>query len=247
MVICGSIADALWPTLVESNPRLLIGLSARNRYLVLVVNQISVGWYYLIGTLRLLAPDPFFFLLGWFYGPAALRWMERRTPTVSTFMVRLERWFGRFSWPLVLMFPNNYVCLIAGVARMSPVVFICLDIVGTLGRLLMLQVIGDVFAGPLDAFLGFVATWRIPILLVTVGLVAFSVIGELRRGDREMDALHDLEDVADEVALGHPVPELHELHQPFERPGPQDPPGSIATDPATDPPATDPEARPDRS
>jgi membrane protein DedA with SNARE-associated domain len=205
MVICGYIADALWPTLVESRPLLLISLSAKNRYLVLVVNHVSLVWYYLIGTLRLLAPDPFFFLLGWFYGRAALRWMERRTPTISTFMVRLERWFGRFSWPLVIMFPNNYVCLIAGVARMSPALFITLDIVGTLGRLLMIQVIGDVFAGPVNSFLDFVSTWRIPILVVTIGLVAFSALGEFRRGNSELDALHDLEEAADEVALGHEV------------------------------------------
>lgn len=208
MVICGYIADALWPTLVESNPLLLIGLSAKNRYLVLVVNNVASVWYYLIGTLRLLAPDPLFFLIGWFYGQAALRWMERRTPTIGSFMARLERWFPRLSWPLVLMFPNNYVCLIAGAARMSPVLFITLDIIGTLGRLLMIQVIGDVFAGPVDSFLGFVATWRIPILIVTIGLVALSTVGEFRRGNREMDALHDLEDAADEVALGHEIPGL---------------------------------------
>jgi membrane protein DedA with SNARE-associated domain len=201
MVICGYIADALWPTLVESNPLLLIGLSAKNRYLVLVVNNVSLVWYYVIGTLRLLAPDPLFFLIGWFYGQAALRWMERRTPTIGSFMSRLERWFPRFSWPIVLLFPNNYVCLIAGAARMSPVLFLTLDVFGTLGRLLMIQVIGDVFAGPVSSFLGFVSTWRIPILIVTIGLVALSTLGEFRRGNREMDALHDLEDVADEVAL----------------------------------------------
>jgi len=208
MVICGYIADALWPTLIESNPLLLIGLSAKNRYLVLVVNNVSLVWYYLIGTLRLLAPDPLFFLIGWFYGQAALRWLERRTPTIGSFMSRLERWFPRFSWPIVFLFPNNYVCLIAGAARMSPVLFLTLDVFGTLGRLLMIQVIGDVFAGPVSSFLGFVSTWRIPILIVTIGLVALSTLGEFRRGNREMDALHDLEDVADEIALGHEVPGL---------------------------------------
>jgi membrane protein YqaA with SNARE-associated domain len=208
LVICGSIADALWPTLVESNPLLLIGLSSKNRYLVLVVNDVASVWYYLIGTLRLLAPDPLFFLIGWFYGQAALRWMERRTPTIGSFMARLERWFPRFSWPLVLMFPNNYMCLIAGAARMSPVLFITLDIIGTLGRLLMIQVIGDVFSGPVNSFLGFVSTWRIPILIVTIGLVALSTLGEFRRGNRELDALQDLEEAADEVALGHEMPGL---------------------------------------
>jgi len=104
------------------------------------------------------------------------------------------------------LFPNNYVCLIAGAARMSPLLFISLDLVGTLGRLLMIQVIGDVFAGPVNSVLGFVSTWRIPILVVTIGLVAFSAFGEYRRGSSELDALHELEDAGDEVALGHELP-----------------------------------------
>lgn len=205
MVVCGYIADALWPSLVSSNPLLLIGLSAKNRYLVLVVNRVDLVAYYVIGTLRLLAPDPLFFAIGWLYGAAALHWMERRTPTIGSLMRTLERWFGRASWPLVVMFPNNYICLIAGVARMSPVLFLTLDVIGTVGRLLMIQVLGDIFAGPVDSFLSFVSHWRIPILIITIGLVAITTIGEFRRGDRERDALQELEEAADEVALGHPV------------------------------------------
>ena len=148
MIACGYVADALWPTLVEEHPLWLLGLSARNRYAVLVVNRVDLWAYYLWGTLRLLLPDPFFFALGWFYGPAALRWMEQRTPTVGTMMRRVESWFGRWGHPLVVLIPNNYVCLIAGAARMSPVLFAFLNVTGTVGRLALLQVVGDVFSGP---------------------------------------------------------------------------------------------------
>ena len=41
MIVAGYTADALWPDLVNGNPLLLIALSAKNRYLVLVVNHIS--------------------------------------------------------------------------------------------------------------------------------------------------------------------------------------------------------------
>ena len=205
MVVCGYLADALWPSLVSSKPLLLIGLSAKNRYLVLVVNHVDLVAYYVIGTLRLLAPDPFFFVIGWLYGAAALHWMERRTPTVGSLMRTLERWFDRFGAPLVVLFPNNYICLIAGVARMSPALFVTLDVIGTLGRLLMLQVLGDIFAGPLQSFLSFVTHWRIPILVLTIGIVAITALAEFRRGDREAEALQELEEAADEVALGHPV------------------------------------------
>ncbi len=203
MIVAGYIADALWPDLVNNNPLLLIGLSAKNRYLVLVVNQIDVWAYYVVGTVRLLLPDPFFFAIGWFYGAAALRWMEKRTPTTGRYMRAIEGWFGKWGAPLVVLFPNNYVCLVAGAARMSPILFAVLNVSGTVGRLFMLQIVGDVFAGPIDSILRFVADWRIPLLVVSIGLVAIFWIAELRKGRQEIDAFRELEDAADEIELGH--------------------------------------------
>lgn len=193
MIACGYVADALWPTLVERHPLWLLGLSARNRYAVLVVNRVDLWAYYLWGTLRLLLPDPFFFALGWFYGPAALRWMERRTPSVGRVMRRLEGWFGRWGYPLVVVIPNNYVCLIAGAAGMSPVVFAALNVVGTLGRLLLLQIVGDIFSRPIDWFLDLVAQYRLPLLAISIVVVAVMAGGELRRGRKEIEGLQELE------------------------------------------------------
>ncbi|HEY6533942.1 MAG TPA: hypothetical protein VIY72_16655 [Acidimicrobiales bacterium] len=193
MVAMGYLADALWPTLVEEHPLWLLGLSARNRYAVLVVNRVDLWAYYLVGTVRLLLPDPFFFALGWLYGPAALRWMEQRTPTVGSQMRRIEGWFGRWGYPLVMVLPNNYVCLIAGAARMSIPVFAALNVVGTVGRLLFLQVLGDVFSGPIDSLLGWIADYRIPLLVVSIVIVAIMAGGELRRGRKEIEGLQELE------------------------------------------------------
>jgi len=203
MIVASYFADALWPTLVESNPLLLIGLSAKNRYLVLVVNELPLWSYYIVGTLRLLLPDPFFFLIGWFYGASALRWMERRSPTMGRFMRALEGWFGKWGAPLVFLFPNNYVCIIAGAARMSPLLFAGLNIAGTISRLLMVQIIGDLFSSPLNSVLDFVANYRIPLLMITITMVIIGWVIELRRGRQELVALHELEDAADEIELSH--------------------------------------------
>lgn len=193
MVAAGYVADALWPTLVEDHPLWLLGLSVRNRYAVLVVNRVDLWAYYVVGTVRLLLPDPFFFALGWVYGPAALRWMEHRTPSIGAIMRRLEAWFGRWGYPLVLIIPNNYVCLIAGAAGMSPVVFAALNVVGTLGRLLLLQILGDIFSGPIDALLGWVADYRVPLLVISIVVVALMAGNELRRGRKEIEDLQELE------------------------------------------------------
>lgn len=207
MIVAGYVADALWPSLVESDPLLLMGLSAKNRYLVLVVNQIPLWAYYAVGTVRLVLPDPFFFALGWMYGDAAIHWLERRTPTMGRMMRVLERWFARWGDPLVVLLPNSYVCTIAGAARMSPVRFATLNVVGTIGRLLMIQVIGDVFAAPLDDVLGLVARWRIQLLVITISLVALSWVLELRNGRREIDSLQELEDAADTIESSEESPD----------------------------------------
>ena len=108
-------------------------------------------------------------------------------------MRRLEGWFGRWGYPLVVVIPNNYVCLIAGAAGMSPVVFAALNVVGTIGRLALLQVVGDIFSGPIDWFLDLVAQYRIPRLVVSVVVVAVMAGSELRRGRKEIEGLQEME------------------------------------------------------
>ena len=79
LVIASYVGDGLAPTLVDSHPAWLIALNARSRNLVLVTNYLDPWTYYGIGIVRLLISDPLFFLLGHWYGDAAVRWMERRT------------------------------------------------------------------------------------------------------------------------------------------------------------------------
>ena len=116
LIIAGWIGDASAVYLVDHHPLWLIGLNARNRNLVLVVNQVDAVPYYLVGTLRLLLSDPLFYLLGYFYGDGAIRWMERQAPTYGKFMRSAEKWFGVAAYPLVFFAPNNFICLFAGAA-----------------------------------------------------------------------------------------------------------------------------------
>src|SRR5436190_1951281 len=114
LVIGGMIGDALAPTMVDQHPLWLIMLNARSRNLVLVVNQVDAVPYYLVGTFRLLLSDPLFYILGYYYGDTAIKWMEHRAPTYGRFMRNAERWFGIAAYPLVFFAPNNYICLFAG-------------------------------------------------------------------------------------------------------------------------------------
>jgi len=199
LVVANNLGNAFFPTLVTEHPLLLIALSPSNRNFVLVSNSVDPQWFYIVGTLRLLAPDPFFFLLGRWYGEAAITWMERRTPTFGQMMRTLERWFAKASWPLVTTIPNNPVSLLAGAAGMSVAVFATLDVIGTIGRLILLDWVGDIFAGPINWLIHLISQYRLPLLAVTIGIVGFTVIREWRAGTSEIEQLIDLEEQLEEI------------------------------------------------
>jgi len=199
ILIVGNYAGgALFPTLVNDHPLLLILLSPSNRNFVFVADRIDPTAYYVLGTLRLLAPDPLFFLLGRWYGDAAISWMERRTPTYGQMMRTLERWFSKASWPLVTVIPNNPVCLLAGAAGMSVGIFAVLNVIGTIGRLVLLKITGRLLANPIGWLLDLIARYRLPLLAVSISIVGFTVFREWRAGTSQIEQLLDLEDQLDD-------------------------------------------------
>jgi membrane protein DedA with SNARE-associated domain len=194
LVIAGWVGDASAAYLVDHHPLWLITLNARNRNLLLVTNHVDALPYYTIGTLRLLLSDPLFYLLGVLYGDAAIKWMERKAPTYGKLMRSAERFFAIAAYPLVFLAPNNYICLFAGAAGMPIPVFLVLNLSGTLARLYVLRVTGDIFQKPIDSVIGFIQDYRVPIIVASVLLVAFTIWNERRQGGGEIETLRHLEE-----------------------------------------------------
>lgn len=195
MIIASNVGDALTTTLATTHPLLLIALNSRNRILVLVTNELDALSYYGVATARLMLSDPLFFLLGYWYGEAAVTWMERRTRTFGGQMRQAERWFGKAAYPLVFIAPNNFICLFAGAAGMSVAGFFLTNLAGTLVRLYLIRRVGETFEAPLGDVLGFLGEHRLPLLVASIGLVALTSLLELRKGDSELDAMMHLDDV----------------------------------------------------
>ena len=205
LVIASNVGDALATTLATTNPLALVALNARSRNLVLVTNELDAVSYYAVASLRLLVSDPLFFLLGYWYGDAAVRWMEKRTRTFGDTLRQIERWFGKAAYPLVFLMPNNYICLFAGAAGMSVVGFFLANISGTLVRLYLIRRVGETFEAPIDGVLDFLGEYRIPLLVISVALVGAVSLFELRKGNSEVDALLKLDDdlgLADDPEAG---------------------------------------------
>jgi membrane protein DedA with SNARE-associated domain len=206
------LSAALFPTLSIENPTLLLVLGAPNRNLIVAAasaqDWLAVGsampaiLYFVIGTLRLLAPDPFFYAIGESYGDRAISWMERRTPTFGQMIRELEKLFVPAGWLFVLILPNTYVCLLAGASNMRKSWFWTLNVVGTIGRVILMWFIGQTFQDAIDTVLGFIGDHRTPFLVLSFGFVGFTLLREWRSGTSEVQRLMELE---------------HEVEEDFDR------------------------------
>lgn len=192
LVIAAYVGDAFMPYLVDNNPLLLIALNARNRNLALVTNQLDAFSYYTVGFIRLILSDPLFYLLGWFYGDAAVKWAERNTQTLGDSLRWVERNFKKFALPLVFAAPNNFICLFAGAAGMRPVMFVIANFSGTIARLYLIRALGETFSGPLDWLVDFIGEYRIPLLVLSILLVIFTLFTERKKGGGELTGLTNL-------------------------------------------------------
>lgn len=229
LVVLSYIGDALAPQLVDTHPVWLMLLNSRTRNLVLVTNDVDPWTFYTVGTFRLLISDPLFFLLGYWYGDAAVEWMERRTKTWGQMLRQIERWFGKAAYPLIFIAPNNYICLFAGAAGMPLRAFFVVNLAGTVVRLWLIRVFGEAFEAPLDDVVGWIGDNRGILLVVSVGLVLLSIALEAKKGETEVSSLAHLDDELEEI----------EAEQTEE-----DRPAPPADDPADDPIADPPSDRP---
>ena len=199
LVILAYVGDALAPSLVDRHPAWLIALNARSRNLVLVTNDLDPWTFYGIGIVRLVISDPLFFLLGHWYGDAAVAWMERRTKTWGQMLRQVERWFGKAAYPVVFLAPNNFICLFAGAAGMPLRAFFAVNVAGTVFRLWLIRRFGEAFDGPIDDVVGWIGDNRGILLVISIALVLLSVALEAKRGETEVSALAHLDDELEEI------------------------------------------------
>jgi membrane protein DedA with SNARE-associated domain len=187
------VGDFAWAGLVKQHPLWLISLNTRKRYLALVVPHTDPLPYYLVGTIRQVISDPLFFLLGRWYGDAGVRWLERKLGEGGSMVRFMERGFAKASWPMVAIFPNALICMLAGASAMPVWLFFLLNVGGTFVAMVVLRVFGDVFGSPLAAFTGFVNDYRIPIIAVSGVLVAINIITNRKKGTSELESIGELE------------------------------------------------------
>jgi membrane protein DedA with SNARE-associated domain len=207
-VIASNVGNLFLSVLVSQHPAVFIALNPSNRNLALASGDLGWVSFGVIGFLRLIGPDPLFFLLGRWYGDGAIRWMERRAPTYGDLARQLERWFAKARIPVVAFAPNNYVCLFAGASGMGWAPFLAANAVGTIGRLVLIRIFSSLFEGPLGSLRGFIGEYRWPLLAVSFLVVGWSLWSEHRRGaNRIGDLAHIEAEIDEDEASGEAAPQ----------------------------------------
>jgi len=182
LLVAANVGNLFYATLVVRHPALLLALNSTNRVLVGVTNRLDAPSYYGIGFVRLLLADPLFYLLGLFYGDAAIRWIEKKMGDGAASIIWFEKAFNKARYPIVLIAPNNPVCLLAGATNMPVPVFLALNATGTIGRLYLARLFGKAFTAPISAVTGFLDRYRWPILAVSLAVFALQSVLKKRKG-----------------------------------------------------------------
>ncbi|MEZ5322951.1 MAG: hypothetical protein R2698_12935 [Microthrixaceae bacterium] len=198
VVVAGWVAGSTWATLLGSHPLVLVALSPVNRNLILVTNHVGSGGYYAVGMIRHLLPDPFFFLLGYWYGARA---------ALGIGVVGARRTAGRSHGPrtggsaappdphpAAFVIPNNYVSLLCGAARMRFVEFLVLNVAGTATRLFLCRWIGLLFRDDVTDLARWIGRYQWPITAASTVVVIGAMFLQLRPSGNVQRLLHLDED-----------------------------------------------------
>lgn len=203
LVVANNLGSVFATTLARDHPAWLIGLNSTNRMLGLTTNQLDPWSYYGIGSARLLVADPLFFLLGRWYGDAAIRWVERKWASQGRVLRLFERGFQRAAYAFVFVAPNNVVCLLAGAGEMSIGGFVAANLTGTAARLYLIRWLGRALASPLEWLLDLFARYRWPFLAASVVAVGLSLWLDRRAVNDELHAAEELAEIEAEIEAEH--------------------------------------------
>jgi membrane protein DedA with SNARE-associated domain len=154
---------------------LQIFINPRNRWLLLASPQIAAVPFFVVGFIRLVLTDPIAYVLGWQYGDTAIRWAEKKMGDDGGTIRKVERWFGKAAPLVILIAPSFYWCVLAGASRMKPRVFITLNVIGTIGRLVLFRLAGEAFREQLETVLEWVQRYQLWLVAFSFLVVAVQV------------------------------------------------------------------------
>ena len=179
------IGVATSPYLVNNHPLVLIGISPLSRHMILVAPLVGAPMVLLVGGLRSLAFTAVSYVLGRSIGEPGLVWLEQRSENAGRFVRWLERFFQRWSYLAVFVFPLGVMACVAGVARMRPFGFFVAATAGIAFRLSLYVWLADSIRGPIMRLLEFIRIYQVPATVVLViGIGTYQLYKRRGRGSQ---------------------------------------------------------------
>ena len=179
--VAGTIVNLSAPVLIHDHPLIVIFFQPINRYLIVASTRVELWEFFAVAFFRLTLTDPLYFLLGRWYGTGALDWIENKTGNTGMIPF-VKKWFGRAGPVIVFAAPNAYVCLLAGASRMNLRLFIALNLVGTMCRLVLIKAFGDVLEPVIDPILDFVRRYQWQLVGLSILIFTIQSAANRRRG-----------------------------------------------------------------
>lgn len=193
VVVVGTLGNMFHPTLLRDHPLWLVAMEPRNRYLLLVAEKVDFVPFLVVATVRRLISDPLFYLLGFLYGDAGVRWIERRLGDDVGLVRAMERGFRKAAPVMVFLFPGAIVCVMAGATGMSPVLFLAMNVIGTVTVVSLLYRFAEFFEGPLGAVNRFYGNNTKLLTVISIVATVFWLWDQRRRGKSELQSIGTIE------------------------------------------------------
>jgi len=195
--VAGTIADIIGPKLIVEHPLLQMFLNPRNRYMILAAATVEAVPFFVIGFLRLVLTDPIGYVLGRQYGDAALTWAGQKMGDEGRFVRQVERVFGKAAPVIILIAPNLYMCILAGASGMKLRVFVTLNVIGTIGRLIIFRIAGHAFEDQLLDLVDWIGRNQKWLIIISFVVVALQSVRSRQRGTLETpsEIEHEIEEL----------------------------------------------------
>ena len=197
LVIATNVGNTFWVKWIEVRPYALLALNSSNKFIIGTTPNTEWIPAGAIILLRLMAPDPLFYMVGFLYRDRALGWARKVFPASGPLFDSVESddgSFHRLRDVLVFVMPNNPICLIAGVTAMNLKRFVVLSLTGTIARIVVMRGIGIAFSEQVDAILDFVAKYQRWFFIASIVSVVGYLVWQTSSHRGLIGGVEDLED-----------------------------------------------------
>ncbi|WP_426572458.1 hypothetical protein [Aquihabitans sp. McL0605] len=199
-VVLGWVGDALWGSLIDRSPLTLLLLNAKPRYQLLTVNELSPWVFYPVALVRLLITKPLVWLVGAWYGPRTVGWIESRSERSGRSIRWVQKHFPRYGWIIMLITTSNPICLLAGSVGYPLIWLMVWALIGTTVRLMAVDFVGGALSDQIDWFVSWVVDHRVLVVALSITVVLVGVWWQRRQGTSPLDELASLEEGVEETA-----------------------------------------------